>query len=73
MVAGSFDPPRVTVTHACDDFVMAHAQAAATHTPGFLFAAAAETYRTKENQGLGERDVSAIAEAWRKGPSGRSG
>lgn len=65
MVANSFDPARVTITHACDDFAMAREEAASTGTACSLLSAAAELFRSAQEDGVGERDVSALAAAWR--------
>lgn len=65
IVAGEYEPARVTVEHVCDDMVMLQSLAAATQTPVFLLAAAQELYRLLQSQGAGARDISAIAELWR--------
>jgi 3-hydroxyisobutyrate dehydrogenase-like beta-hydroxyacid dehydrogenase len=70
IVAGEYEPARVTVAHVCDDMVMLQSVAAATQTPVFLLAAAQELYRLLLSQGAGARDISAIAELWRTGMAG---
>jgi 3-hydroxyisobutyrate dehydrogenase-like beta-hydroxyacid dehydrogenase len=65
IVAGEYEPARVTVEHVCDDMVMLQSVAAATQTPVFLLAAAQELYRLLQAQGAGARDIAAIAELWR--------
>ncbi|MCC7487000.1 MAG: NAD(P)-dependent oxidoreductase [Burkholderiales bacterium] len=70
IVAGEFDPPRVTVDHACDDLVLARGLAARAGAPLAMLASAHELYRRASAGGEGERDLSIIAQSWRA--AGRS-
>lgn len=63
IVAGEYDPPRVTVDHACDDFELA--QGLAAGSAAHMLAAAQEVYRRASGAGCGERDVSILGEPWR--------
>jgi 3-hydroxyisobutyrate dehydrogenase-like beta-hydroxyacid dehydrogenase len=65
IVAGEYEPPRVTIEHVCDDMVMLQSLAAATASPLAVLAAAQELYRLLQMQGAGARDMSAIAGLWR--------
>jgi 3-hydroxyisobutyrate dehydrogenase-like beta-hydroxyacid dehydrogenase len=67
IVAGEYDPPRVTVDHACEDLVLAQGLAASAVAPVFMFATAHELYRLSSAGGHGGRDVSIISESWRAG------
>lgn len=71
IVAGEYEPPRVTVSHVCDDMVLAQELAAKGSAPTFLLSAAQEVYRLLESRGEGERDMSKIAELWRGGSARR--
>jgi 3-hydroxyisobutyrate dehydrogenase-like beta-hydroxyacid dehydrogenase len=63
IVAGEYDPPRVTVEHACDDFKLAQGLAAGPEA--HMLAAAQDLYRRASGAGRGERDVSILGEPWR--------
>jgi 3-hydroxyisobutyrate dehydrogenase-like beta-hydroxyacid dehydrogenase len=65
IVAGEYEPARVTVEHVCDDMMMLQGLAAATACPVPVLAAAQELYRLLQLQGEGARDMSAVAELWR--------
>ena len=65
IVAGEYDPPRVTIDHVCEDMLLAQELAAATSAPTFMLGAAQEIYRLLNLRGHGERDMSMIAELWR--------
>ncbi len=65
IVAGEYDPPRVTVEHVCDDMVLAQTLAASGSAPVFLLSAAQELYRLLALRGEGKADMSKIAELWR--------
>lgn len=65
IVAGEYEPARVTVEHVCEDMVMLQSLAAATVSPVAMLGAAQELYRLLQMQGAGARDMSAIAELWR--------
>lgn len=67
IVTREYDPPRVTVDHACDDMVLAQGLAATAAAPVFMLAAAQELYRFSSASGHGERDVSILGEFWRIG------
>lgn len=67
IVAREYDPPRVTVDHACADMVLAQGLAATAAAPVFMLAAAQELYRFSSASGHGERDVSILGEFWRTG------
>lgn len=66
IASGEYEPVRVTVDHACADMVLAQELAAKATVPAFLLNAAEQIYRTSSSRGSGERDISAIAEDWRK-------
>jgi 3-hydroxyisobutyrate dehydrogenase-like beta-hydroxyacid dehydrogenase len=65
IVAREYDPPRVTVDHACDDLVLAGQLAASGGTSLSMLATAHEIYRRSSKDGVGERDVSILGESWR--------
>lgn len=65
IVAGEYNPPRVTIDHVCEDMLLAQELAAATTAPTFMLGAAQEIYRLLNLRGYGERDMSVIAELWR--------
>lgn len=65
IVAGEYEPPRVTVEHVCDDMVMMQSLAAATASPVPMFGAAQALYRLLQMQGAAARDMAVIAEQWR--------
>lgn len=65
IVSGEYDPPRVSVDHACEDMVLAQELAASTSAPIFMLATAQALYRLLNLQGHGNRDIAAIAELWR--------
>jgi 3-hydroxyisobutyrate dehydrogenase-like beta-hydroxyacid dehydrogenase len=67
IVAGEFDPPRVTVDHACDDLLLAQGLAASAAAPAFMLRTAQEIYRLASAGGNGSRDISRISAAWRTG------
>lgn len=67
IVAREYDPPRVTVDHACDDMVLAQGLAASGGASIAMLAAAHEIYRRSSSGGHGERDVSILGESWRTG------
>lgn len=67
IVAREYDPPRVTVDHACDDLVLAQGLAASGGASIAMLAAAHELYRRSSSGGHGERDVSILGESWRNG------
>lgn len=67
IVTREYDPPRVTVDHACDDMVLAQGLAATAAAPVFMLAAAQELYRFSSASGHGEGDVSILGEFWRIG------
>ena len=67
IVAREYDPPRVTVDHACDDLVLAGQLAASGGTSLSMLAAAHDIYRRSSKGGSGERDVSIRGEFWRAG------
>jgi len=73
IIAREYDPPRVTIEHACEDMLMQQALAARTNAPTFMHSMAQELYRALNSRGLGEHDISMIAELWRSrdGESGR--
>lgn len=66
MVAGEYDPPRVTIEHACEDMIVAREAAADAGSPMSLLEAADAIYRLSQAQGKGGRDISAIAQTWRE-------
>jgi 3-hydroxyisobutyrate dehydrogenase-like beta-hydroxyacid dehydrogenase len=65
IISGEYEPPRVTIDHACDDMVMQQGLAARTSAPTFMHSLAHELYRSLGSRGLGGRDISMIAELWR--------
>ena len=65
IVAGEFEPPRVTVEHACDDMVLAQGLAAGGMAPVFMLGTAQEVYRQAAAGGNGGRDIAAICASWR--------
>jgi 3-hydroxyisobutyrate dehydrogenase-like beta-hydroxyacid dehydrogenase len=65
IISGEYEPPRVTIDHACEDMLMQQALAARCNVPTFMHSLAQELYRALSSRGLGERDVSMIAELWR--------
>jgi 3-hydroxyisobutyrate dehydrogenase-like beta-hydroxyacid dehydrogenase len=65
IISGEYEPPRVTIDHACDDMLMQQALAARTSAPTFMHSLAQELYRSLSSRGLGARDISMIAELWR--------
>ena len=65
MVAGEYDPARVTIDHVCDDMMLLQSLAAATAAPVFGMGAAQEVYRLAQSRALGSRDMSIIADPWR--------
>jgi 3-hydroxyisobutyrate dehydrogenase len=67
IIAGEFDPPRVTVDHACDDLVLAQGLAASAVAPVFMLGTAQELYRLASAGGHGGRDISMISASWRAG------
>jgi len=67
IVAREYDPPRVTVDHACDDLVLAGQLAASGGTSLFMLATAHDIYSRSSKGGSGERDVSIVGESWRAG------
>ncbi len=67
IVVREYDPPRVTVDHACDDMVLADQLAASGGASLSMLAAAHEIYRRSSKGGSGGRDVSIVGEFWRKG------
>jgi 3-hydroxyisobutyrate dehydrogenase len=67
IVAGEFDPPRVTVDHACDDMMLARGVAARAGAPAAMLGTAQEIYRLASADGHGGRDISTISASWRTG------
>jgi len=65
MVAGEYEPPRVTVEHVCDDMVMLQSLAANGSAPTFMLSVAQEIYRMLQLRGEGQADMSKVAELWR--------
>jgi 3-hydroxyisobutyrate dehydrogenase-like beta-hydroxyacid dehydrogenase len=65
IIAREYDPARVTIDHACEDMLMQQALAARTNAPTFMHSMAQELYRALNARGLGDRDISMIAELWR--------
>ena len=65
IISGEYEPPRVTIDHACDDMLMQQALAARISAPTFMHSIAQELYRSLSSRGLGDRDISMIAELWR--------
>ena len=66
IVSGDYNPPRVTVDHVCEDMLLAQGLASSAAAPVFMLGAAQELYRLAAAQGNGERDMSTIAQIWRK-------
>jgi 3-hydroxyisobutyrate dehydrogenase-like beta-hydroxyacid dehydrogenase len=67
ILKAQYEPPRVSVEHACDDLVLAQALAARAGAPVFMLASAQELYRLLSAQGRGALDIAALAELWRSG------
>lgn len=67
IVAREYEPPRVSVEHACDDMVLAHALAASSKASLTMLATADGIYRKASAAGHGARDVSILGELWRDG------
>jgi 3-hydroxyisobutyrate dehydrogenase-like beta-hydroxyacid dehydrogenase len=67
IVARAYEPPRVTVNHACEDMMLAQGLAAASTAPLFMLSTAHEIYRMASAGGRGEGDVSILGELWRPG------
>lgn len=67
IVAREYDPPRVTVDHACDDMVLAQGMSGALKAPVPLLSSAQAIYKRASAGGQGERDVSILGESWRGG------
>lgn len=65
MVAGEYDPPRVTIDHVCEDMLLARELAVRAGAPIFMLGAAQEVYALLAGQGDGERDMSVVAGLWR--------
>ena len=65
MVAGEYDPPRVTIDHVCEDMLLARELAVRAEAPIFMLGAAQEVYTLLAGQGNGERDMSVVAGLWR--------
>ena len=65
IVSGEYDPPRVTVDHACDDMLLAQELASGGTAPVFMLGVAQEVYRLLALRGHGARDISALGELWR--------
>ncbi|MCC6534672.1 MAG: NAD(P)-dependent oxidoreductase [Burkholderiales bacterium] len=65
IVAGEYDPPRVSVEHVCADMMLAQSLAQQGSAPVFMLGAAQEIYRLFELRGDGGCDMSKIAELWR--------
>lgn len=65
IISGEYDPPRVTVDHVCDDMLLGQELAAKATAPIFMLGAAQEVYRLLASRGLGEKDMSTVAELWR--------
>ncbi len=70
LVAGEYEPARVTVEHVCDDMVMLQGLAASTVSSVPILASAQELYRLLQLRGEGARDLSVIAELWRSAGKG---
>lgn len=66
LVAGEYDPPRVTVDHVCDDMMLAQKLAAQAVAPIAMLGTAQEIYRRSGMRGDGARDMSIVRELWRK-------
>jgi 3-hydroxyisobutyrate dehydrogenase-like beta-hydroxyacid dehydrogenase len=71
IISGEYDPARVTIDHACEDMLMQQALAARIQAPTFMHSIAQELYRTLAARGLGERDISMVAELWRARGDGK--
>lgn len=65
ILSGEYDPPRVTVDHVCEDMLLGQELATKAEAPIFMLGAAQEVYRLLALRGLGERDMSTVAELWR--------
>lgn len=65
IISGEYNPPRVTVDHVCDDMLLGQELATRAAAPLFMLGAAQEVYRMLALRGLGERDMSTVAELWR--------
>ncbi len=65
IISGEYDPPRVTVDHVCEDMMLGQDLATKASAPIFMLGAAQEIYRSLALRGLGERDMSTVAELWR--------
>jgi 3-hydroxyisobutyrate dehydrogenase-like beta-hydroxyacid dehydrogenase len=65
IVSGDYDPPRVTVDHVCEDMLLGQTLATGAGAQVFMLGAAQEIYRLLALRGLGERDMSSVAELWR--------
>lgn len=66
IISGEYDPPRVTIDHVCEDMLLGQELATRATAPIFMLGAAQEIYRSLALRDLGERDMSAVAELWRK-------
>lgn len=67
IVARDYEPPRVTVEHACDDMGLVQGLASAAGMRLQLLDAARDIYRESSTAGNGARDVSILGESWRSG------
>ena len=65
ILSGEYDPPRVTVDHACDDMLLAQELASGCTAPVFMLGVAQEVYRLLALRGHGACDLSALGELWR--------
>ncbi len=65
ILSGEYDPPRVTIDHACDDMLLAQELASGATAPVFMLGVAQEVYRLLALRGHGARDISAVGELWR--------
>jgi len=65
IMAGEYEPLRVSVDHVCEDMLLAQELATGASAPVFMLNAAQEIYRLVNLRGHGSRDMSAIAELWR--------
>jgi 3-hydroxyisobutyrate dehydrogenase-like beta-hydroxyacid dehydrogenase len=70
LIAGDYDPPRVTVEHVCADMILAQEMASSGLAPVFLLGAAQKVYRLIQSRGHAGRDLSIIAELWRAATPG---
>lgn len=70
ILSRDYDPPRVTVSHVCEDMLLAQEMAAAGSAPVLMLGVAQEIYRLLALRGNGGRDMSVIAELWRSAGSG---